>query len=156
MLVHEATAFAATQNKFLEFYQAISKEYWDHGADIGSLYLIRKATVESGLTWESMWETLSRSSFRSWVVEQHTWRSVKVSKPSLPIFGETNLWQGDFNLLDLESTIKETLALPNRKPTTGAPMFSLKRNNRGQPVKENGIDQDLPRFITLAKAPTLE
>ena len=110
VLVHEATAFAATQNKFLEFYQAISKEYWDHGADIGSLYLIRKATVASGLTWESMWETLSRSSFRSWVVEQHDMAISKGVKTIPAYLLGTNLWQGDFNLSDLESSIKETQA----------------------------------------------
>ena len=109
MLVHEATAFATTQMRFFEFYEAISREYWDYGADIGSLYLIRKATLQAGLSWESMWETLSRSSFRNWVLEQHEQAIIQGVKTIPAYLIGSNLWQGTLTRFDLESAIKQAL-----------------------------------------------
>lgn len=108
VLVHEATAFATTQLKFLEFYEAVAKEYWDHGGDIGSLYLIRKATVQAGLSWEAMWNELSTGSFRTWVLDQHhlaTSRGIKTI-PSY-LIGE-KLLEGNLQRTDLESAIIKT------------------------------------------------
>ena len=109
VLVHEATAFATTQMRFFEFYEAISREYWDYGADIGSLYLIRKATLQAGLSWESMWETLSRSSFRNWVLEQHEQAIIQGVKTIPAYLIGSNLWQGTLTRFDLESAIKQAL-----------------------------------------------
>ena len=107
VLVHEATAFANTQLRFFEFYEAIAREYWDSGADIGSLYLIRKATTQAGLSWQAMWDTLSRSSFRNWVLEQHG-LGISEGVTTIPAYLiGTKLLEGNIKLTDLRSAIKQ-------------------------------------------------
>ena len=41
------------------FFRAASKEYWERGVDLGSLYTLRRISVSVGLDWGDLWPKLS-------------------------------------------------------------------------------------------------
>ena len=71
VLVHEATAYANEQGRGWEFYLEVSKEYWERGADLGSVYTLRRFAIKAGLDWGDMWPKLESSHYRPWVMDGH-------------------------------------------------------------------------------------
>lgn len=98
VLAHEATAYAREQGRDGEFYLEVAKEYWERGADLGSVYTLRRFAIKAGLDWGAMWPKLESSYYRSWVMEEHRAaleRGVK-EVPSYLIGG--NIYTGDVSL----------------------------------------------------------
>ncbi len=71
VLVHEATACARAQGRDGEFYLEAAREYWERGADLGSVYTLRRFAIKAGLDWGAMWPKLESSHYRPWVMEEH-------------------------------------------------------------------------------------
>ncbi len=71
VLVHEATAFAKDHGKDREFYLEVSGEYWRGGADLGSIYTVRRSAIKIGLDWSAMWPALESGHYRARVMEEH-------------------------------------------------------------------------------------
>jgi len=71
VLVHEATACAREQGRDGEFYLEAAGEYWERGADLGSIYTLRRSAVNAALDWEAMWSKLESSHYRPWVMDEY-------------------------------------------------------------------------------------
>ena len=71
VLVHEATAFAKNQGMDRDFYLEVAGEYWQMGADLGSIYTLRRSAIKIGLDWGTMWPTLESGHYRAWVMAEH-------------------------------------------------------------------------------------
>ncbi len=71
VLVHEATACAREQGRDREFYLEAAREYWEGGADLGSLDTLRRSAIKAGLDWPAMWSKLESSHYRPWVMDEH-------------------------------------------------------------------------------------
>ena len=71
LVIHAATAYAKERGLDREFYWAASKEYWEHGTDLGNLYTIRRLAMVTGLDWGEMWPKLESGRYHSLVLAQH-------------------------------------------------------------------------------------
>ena len=106
VLVHEATACARELGREREFYLAVAMEYWERGADLESIYTLRRLAIKAKLDWRLMWLKLESGHYRSWVMEEHRAavdRGVK-GVPSY-LIGE-QLYAGDVSLEELRSAIR--------------------------------------------------
>ena len=41
------------------------------GADLGSIYTLRRSAIKIGLDWGTMWPTLESGHYRAWVMAEH-------------------------------------------------------------------------------------
>ena len=106
VLAHEATACAREQGRDGEFYMEAAREYWERGADLGSIYTLRRSAIKAGLDWGAMWVKLASSHYRPWVMEEYRAavdRGVK-GAPSYLIGGK--MCTGDVGLEDLRRALK--------------------------------------------------
>jgi len=71
LLVHAATACAKESGLDGQFFRAASKEYWEQGVDLGSLYTIRRISESVGLDWRDLWPKLKSGSHQHQVLGQH-------------------------------------------------------------------------------------
>ncbi|PKB72232.1 MAG: hypothetical protein BZY87_01055 [SAR202 cluster bacterium Io17-Chloro-G6] len=71
LLVHAVTAYAKGRGLDGAFFQAASKEYWEQGVDLGTIYTLRRISVSVGLDWVEMWPKLESGSFHDLVLGQH-------------------------------------------------------------------------------------
>lgn len=71
MAVHAATAYAKERSLDGQFFRAASKEYWEHGVDLGSLYTLRRLSMSVGLDWGDMWPEFDSGSYHNLVLVQH-------------------------------------------------------------------------------------
>jgi len=69
--VHAATACAKERGLDGPFFQASSKEYWERGVHLGSLYTLRRITISVGLDWKEMWPKLESGRYHDLVLAQH-------------------------------------------------------------------------------------
>lgn len=109
VLVHEATACARELGREREFYQAAAMEYWERGADLGSIYTLRRLASKAQLDWELMWPKLESGQYRSRVIEEHR-RAVQQGVKGVPSYligGQ--IYAGDASLEELRSMILGTL-----------------------------------------------
>ena len=106
VLVHEATACARELGREREFYLAVAMEYWERGADLESIYTLRKLAIKAKLDWRLMWLKLESGHYRSWVMEEHRAAADRGVKgvPSY-LIGE-QLYAGDVSLEELRSAIR--------------------------------------------------
>ena len=89
-----------------EFYMDVAMEYWERGADLESIYTLRRLAIKAQLDWRPMWLKLESGHYRSWVMEEHRAavdRGVK-GVPSY-LIGE-QLYAGDVSLEELRSAIR--------------------------------------------------
>ena len=122
VLAHEATACAREQGREREFYLEAAREYWEMGADLGSIYTLRSSAIKAELDWGAMWHRLSSSHYRSWVINEHraaVERGVK-GAPSYFIGGKIRA--GNIGLEDLRRAIEESFPasgpVDNQSPPT--------------------------------------
>ena len=69
--VHAATAIAKDSGLDSQFFRAASKEYWEHGTDIGNLYTLRRLTRSIGSDWDDLWPKLESRVYHDRVLAQH-------------------------------------------------------------------------------------
>ena len=71
LAIHAATAYAKELGLDARFYWAASREYWERGTDLETLYTIRRLALSIGLDWEEMWPKLDSGRYHSLVLAQH-------------------------------------------------------------------------------------
>ena len=71
ILVHAATACAKESGLDGQFFWAASKEYWEQGVDLGSLYTLRRLAVAVGVDWGNLWPKLESGRYQDLVLGQH-------------------------------------------------------------------------------------
>ncbi|MDA0263461.1 MAG: DsbA family protein [Chloroflexi bacterium] len=71
LLVHAATAYAKELGLDGRFFRAASKEYWEQGSDLGSLYTMRRLAGATGLDWADLWPKLESGTYQESVLSQH-------------------------------------------------------------------------------------
>ena len=69
--VHAATAIAKDSGLDSQFFRVASKEYWEHGTDIGNLYTLRRVTRSIGSDWDDLWPKLESRVYHDQVLAQH-------------------------------------------------------------------------------------
>ena len=106
LLVHAATALAKERGRDGPFFRAASKEYWEHGVDLGSLYTLRRITVSTGLDWGDMWPKLESHTYHDLVLAQHhvATEAGVVRTPSFQIGGK--LHSGPMDAEELRAAVQ--------------------------------------------------
>lgn len=71
LAVHAATAYAKERGLDGRFFWAASKEYWEQGIDLSSLYNLRRLSLVTGIDWAEIWPELESGRYHRLVLEQH-------------------------------------------------------------------------------------
>ena len=105
LLVHEATAYAKDQGLDNRFHHAAARAYWERGADLGNVEVVRTLAENSGLVWLTLGPLLESEYYRPRVMEEYEEaRAIGVGgTPTYRIAGE--LHGGDISMDDLRSFI---------------------------------------------------
>ena len=106
LAIHAATAYPKERGLDRAFYWAASKEYWEQGTDLGSLYTIRRLSVSVGLDWGEMWPKLDSGSYQNLVLARHEVASQNgvVQVPSFQIGGR--LHSGTMSFEELKAAVR--------------------------------------------------
>ena len=106
LLVHAATACAKEQGLDGLLFRAASKEYWEQGVDLGSLYTLRRVSVSVGLDWGDLWPKLESGSYHDLVLRQHeeATEAGVVRAPSFRIDGA--LHSGNMSFEELRAAVQ--------------------------------------------------
>lgn len=109
VLVHEATVCARELGREREFYLAVAMEYWERGADLESIYTLRKLAIKADLDWSFMWLKLESGHYRAWVIEEHR-AAVNRGVKGVPsyLIGE-QLLAGDVSQGELRSALQSQI-----------------------------------------------
>ena len=106
LAVHAVTAYAKERGLDGQFFRAASKEYWEQGVDLGSLYTLRRLTRFVGLDWADLWPKLESRSYHDLVLSQH--ENAKeigvVHTPSFRINGA--LYSGGMSFDELKDSVQ--------------------------------------------------
>ena len=107
MLAHEATVYAKERGQDGEFHHAAARAYWETGADLGDIEVIRRLAEESGLDWAQLSPRLESGFYRERVLQdyQDAKRRGVSGTPSYWIGGE--LLRGDVSLEDLKAAVQK-------------------------------------------------
>ena len=106
LAIHAATAYAKERSLDRAFYWAASKEYWEQGTDLGSLYTIRRLSMSVGLDWGEMWPKLDSGSYQNLVLARHKVASQNgvVRVPSFQIGGRFH--SGTIGFEELKAAVR--------------------------------------------------
>ncbi len=106
-LAHEATAYAKEHGLDAQFHHAAAQAYWQSGADLGSLYVLRDLAKVCGLDWETMGMLLESRYYNDSVIKEHE-AAVKqgvAGTPSYLIQGR--IYTGNVTLATLRTAVSE-------------------------------------------------
>ena len=70
-LAHEATAYAKEQGLDGEFHHIAARAYWESGADLGDLSVLRGLAGACGLDWSELGPRLKSGHYRELMLDQH-------------------------------------------------------------------------------------
>lgn len=106
LLGHEATAYAKDQGLDKQFHHVAARAYWEDGADLGNIEVVRELAETSGLAWSTLGPLLESKYYRSRVMEEYEVARVLgvVGTPTYRIDGE--LHGGDISMEELRSSIE--------------------------------------------------
>ena len=101
LAVHAATVFAKEQALDGQFFRAASKEYWEQGVDLGSLYTLRRLSMAVGLDWDTLSSELESRRYHDSVLAQHeeAKKAGVVQTPSFRINGALHSGEMGFQKL---------------------------------------------------------
>ncbi len=107
VLVHEATLYAKEQGLDGRFHHVAAAAFWEDGADLGRIEVIRDLAEPSGLDWAEMGPRLELGHYRPQVWEEYqAARDLGITgTPTYGIAGELH-W-GDLSVDQLRSLIKD-------------------------------------------------
>jgi len=110
MRAHEATAYAKEKGKDGEFHHLAAQAYWESGADINDLDVLKGIVEAAGMDWADLGPRIESGEYRETVL-----RDYKAAKeqgvggtPTYLIGGE--LHGGDVSIDDLREAIKSASA----------------------------------------------
>ena len=106
LMVHEATIHAKEQGLDNLFHHAAAGAYWEHGADLGKIEVVRELAEKSGLDWSSLGPLLDSGHYRPKVMEESQAARARgvTGTPTYLIAGE--LHGGDISIEELRSSIE--------------------------------------------------
>ena len=110
MRAHEATAYAKEQGKDGEFHHLAAQAYWESGADINDLDVLKGIVEASGMDWADLGPRIESGQYRETVMREYEAakeKGVGVT-PTYLIGGE--LLKGDVSIDELREAIKSAAA----------------------------------------------
>lgn len=110
MLVHEATQYAKEKSHDNAFHHAAAKAYWENGADLADMSVIKGFAQECGLNWDEMSSRLESGYYRKQVLEQYE-KAKELGVGGTPAYeiGGTML-PGDISYEALKEAIEKALS----------------------------------------------
>ncbi len=106
LLAHEATTHAKEQGLDDRFHHTAAGAYWEHGADLGQMEVLRELAEKSGLDWSALGPLLESGHYRSRVIEEYEAARARGvgGTPTYLIAGE--LHGGDISIEEMRSSIE--------------------------------------------------
>ena len=110
MRAHEATVYAKEQGKDGEFHHLAAQAYWESGADINDLDVLKGIVEASGMDWSDLSPRIESGQYRETVMREYEAAKEKGvdGTPTYLIGGE--LHRGDVSIDELREAIKSTTA----------------------------------------------
>ena len=110
MRAHEATVYAKEQGKDGEFHHLAAQAYWESGADINDLDVLKGIVEASGMDWSDLGPRIESGQYRETVMREYEAAKEKGvgGTPTYQIGGE--LHKGDVSIDELREAIKSTAA----------------------------------------------
>ena len=107
---HEATVYAKEQGKDGEFHHLAAQAYWESGADINDLDVLKGIAEASGMDWADLGPRIESGQYRETVMREYEAAKEKgvAGTPAYLIGGE--LLKGDVSIDDLREAIKSAAA----------------------------------------------
>ena len=106
LMVHEATVHAKEQGLDNQFHHAAAGAYWEHGANLGKIEVVRELAEKSFLDWSPLGPLLDSGHYRPKVMEEYQAARARGvgGTPTYLIAGE--LHGGDISIEELRSSIE--------------------------------------------------
>jgi len=103
---HEATAYAKEQGKDGEFHHLAAQAYWESGADINDLDVLKGIVEAAGMDWGELGPRIESGQYRETVMREYEAAKEKgvTGTPTYMIGGE--LHGGDVSIDELREAIK--------------------------------------------------
>ena len=107
---HEATAYAKEQGKDGEFHHLAAQAYWEIGADINDLDVLKGIVEAAGMDWGELGPRIESGQYRETVMREYEAAKEKgvTGTPTYMIGGE--LHGGDVGIEELRKAIKSAAA----------------------------------------------
>ncbi len=107
---HEATAYAKEQGKDGEFHHLAAQAYWESGADINDLDVLKGIVEAAGMDWGELGPRIESGQYRETVMREYEAAKEKgvTGTPTYMIGGE--LHGGDVSIDELRDAIKSAAA----------------------------------------------
>ena len=107
---HEATAYAKEQGKDGEFHHLAAQAYWESGADINDLDVLKGIVEAAGMDWGELGPRIESGQYRETVMREYEAAKEKgvTGTPTYMIGGE--LHGGDISIDELREAIKSAAA----------------------------------------------
>ena len=107
---HEATAYAKEQGKDREFHHLAAQAYWETGADINDLDVLKGIVEAAGMDWGELGPRIESGQYRETVMREYEAAKEKgvTGTPTYMIGGE--LHGGDVGIEELRKAIKSAAA----------------------------------------------
>ena len=107
---HEATAYAKEQGKDGEFHHLAAQAYWESGADINDLDVLKGIVEAAGMDWGELGPRIESGQYRENVMREYEAAKEKgvTGTPTYMIGGE--LHGGDVSIDELREAIKSAAA----------------------------------------------
>jgi predicted DsbA family dithiol-disulfide isomerase len=108
--VHEATVYAKEQGKDGEFHHLAAQAYWESGADINDLDVLKGIVEAAGMDWGELGPRIESGQYRETVMREYEAAKEKgvTGTPTYMIGGE--LHGGDISIDELREAIKSAAA----------------------------------------------
>jgi len=107
---HEATVYAKEQGKDGEFHHLAAQAYWESGADINDLDVLKGIVEAAGMDWGELGPRIESGQYRETVMREYEAAKEKgvTGTPTYMIGGE--LHGGDVSIDELREAIKSAAA----------------------------------------------
>ena len=105
--VHEATAYARDKGLDGEFHHATAKAYWEDGADLSDMDVLKGLADECGIDWAELSERLESGYYTEQVLRDDRFaRDHSVNGTPTYQIGEEFTW-GDLSIEDLTNLVEK-------------------------------------------------
>lgn len=106
MLVHQATLYAKEKGMDDVFHHAAARAYWERGADLGDISVVRDVAEECGLDTNELSGRLEAGHYRQQVLDEYE-RAKGLGVGGTPTYQIAgNLLPGDVSLEALEEAVR--------------------------------------------------
>ena len=110
MLAHEATVYAKERSLDGEFHHAAARAYWENGADLGDMQVIRRLAEECGLDGAELSSRLESGFYRAQVLQEYEDAKSRGVSGTPTYWTGGELLRGDVSLEDLKAALQKAAA----------------------------------------------